>query len=188
MPYPNLCFLRSDITYFSGDAIVNAANAALQRGGGVDGAIHRAAGPGLQILGNNEIKKLGRPLNPGEAVITGSAGLRAKFVIHAVGPIWKSGNEGEREQLREAYSNCLEIAQTHRFTSIAFPNISTGIYGFPKDLAAEIALETVTSFFKGQKTSIEKVVFVIFDDENLEVYRELALMPEYQSLKEVEGY
>ncbi len=157
---------RGDITTLKTDAIVNAANKSLMGGGGVDGAIHRAAGPRLL----EECKKLnGCPA--GEARITGGYDLPAKFVIHAVGPVWQGGNHGEEELLHKAYTNSLKIAADHQLTSIAFPNISTGVYGFPKQKAADIAIASVREFLDDHR-DLEKIVFAVFDDENYEIYRE----------------
>jgi O-acetyl-ADP-ribose deacetylase (regulator of RNase III) len=158
---------HGDITTLSVDAIVNAANTSLLGGGGVDGAIHRAAGPGLL----QECKTLGGCLT-GEAKITNGYNLRAKFVIHTVGPVWKGGNNNEDELLANCYRNCLRIADNMKLRSIAFPNISTGVYGFPKERAASIAIREVKRFLN-KEHRIEKIIFAIFDEENLKIYREL---------------
>jgi O-acetyl-ADP-ribose deacetylase (regulator of RNase III) len=159
---------KGDITTLEVEAIVNAANTTLLGGGGVDGAIHRAAGPGLLA----ECRTLkGCPI--GQAKVTSAYNLPCKFVIHAVGPVWKGGDYGEEKLLDSAYRNTLRIAGNMNLKSIALPNISTGIYGFPKDLAAKIAISAVREELKRAK-SIEKVIFCIFDEENLKVYlREL---------------
>ena len=185
---PEISFLKADLTQFPVDAIVNAANAALQRGGGVDGAIHNAAGPGLQILCNKVIKDLGRNLIPGEVAITESAGLNCRFVIHAVGPIWTGGNQNEESALSQVYSNSLDIGVEHNINSIAFPNISTGIYGFPKQRAAEIALESILDFTKRSEPGPAKIFFVIFDDENLAIYRQLIRKNEFSQIRETQKY
>jgi O-acetyl-ADP-ribose deacetylase (regulator of RNase III) len=157
--------LQGDITTLEVDAIVNAANTSLLGGGGVDGAIHRAAGPGLL----DECRMLnGCPT--GQAKITSAYNLPCKFVIHAVGPVWRGGDFGEEKLLASAYKNPVRIAANMKLRSIAFPNISTGIYGFPKELAAQIAITSVREELAKAK-SIEKVIFCIFDDDNLEVYR-----------------
>jgi O-acetyl-ADP-ribose deacetylase (regulator of RNase III) len=157
--------MQGDITKLEVDAIVNAANTSLLGGGGVDGAIHRAAGP--QLL--EECRTLnGCPT--GDAKITRGYQLPAKYVIHAVGPRWRDGRHGEAELLASAYRRSLEIAAEHGVKSIAFPNISTGIYGFPKEEAAEIAITTVEKFLK-EHPEIEKVIFVTFDAENYGIYR-----------------
>lgn len=157
---------QSDITKFTGDAIVNAANNSLLGGGGVDGAIHRKAG--LELY--KECKSLGGCAT-GDAKLTGGHGLPARYVIHTVGPVWQGGDHGEAELLASCYRRCLQIAVEQEFASIAFPNISTGIYGFPKPLAAEIALSTVRLALL-DSPSLE-VYFSCFDDENYRLYLDL---------------
>ena len=163
--------VRGDITKLEVDAIVNAANSSLMGGGGVDGAIHQAAGPKLmeECLKIRE-RQDGCP--PGEAVITSGGNLKAKFVVHAVGPTWHGGNEGEQELLASAYRNSLVLADSNSVETIAFPNISTGIYGFPKAPAAEIAIRQVKEFLK-ESTNIRTVIFCCFDEENFEIYDQL---------------
>ncbi len=161
--------IQSDITRLQVDAIVNAANKSLLEGGGVDGAIHRAAGPGLV----EECRKL-NGCETGNAKITGGHNLPAGFVIHAVGPVWQGGEKEEENLLTSCYKRSLEIVVKKRLKSIAFPNISTGIYGFPKERAAGIAISTVTSFLN-QHPEIEKVIFAVFDEENYEIYQNLVL-------------
>jgi O-acetyl-ADP-ribose deacetylase (regulator of RNase III) len=159
--------IKGDITKLKVDAIVNAANSTLLGGGGVDGAIHRAAGPGLL----NECKRLnGCPT--GEAKITSGYNLLAKFVIHTVGPVWSGGHNHEEELLASCYYNCLWIAENTKLKTIAFPNISTGVYRFPKDLAAQIAVRQVKDFIM-KSVEIERVIFVCFDEENYSIYKEL---------------
>jgi O-acetyl-ADP-ribose deacetylase (regulator of RNase III) len=160
--------VHGDITKLQVDAIVNAANSGLSGGGGVDGAIHRAAGPRLleECLRIRE-RQDGCP--PGEAVITSGGNLKVKFVIHAVGPVWNGGNDGEHGILASAYRNSLILAASNSVESIAFPNISTGIYGFPKVAAAEIAIREVKSFLKDD-TIIQSVIFCCFDEENHDIY------------------
>ena len=159
--------IKGDITKLKVDAIVNAANTTLLGGGGVDGAIHRAAGPGLL----NECKRLnGCPT--GEAKITSGYNLPAKFVIHTVGPVWSGGSNHEEELLANCYYNCMWIAENTKLKTIAFPNISTGVYRFPKNLAAQIAVRQVKDFIK-KSMEIEKVIFVCFDEENYSIYKEL---------------
>ena len=166
--------VSGDITKLQVDAIVNAANSTLLGGGGVDGAIHRAAGHKL-LEECKEIRRTQYPegLPTGEAVITKGYNLPAKFVIHTVGPIWRGGNNNEPELLKNAYLNSLKLANDKKLKTIAFPNISTGIYGFPKRLAAEIAIKTVKDFLKTENKSLEKVYFVVFDEENKKIYEEL---------------
>ncbi len=166
--------VSGDITKLQVDAIVNAANSTLLGGGGVDGVIHRAAGHKL-LEECKEIRRTQYPegLPTGEAVITKGYNLPAKFVIHTVGPIWRGGNNNEPELLKNAYLNSLKLANDKKLKTIAFPNISTGIYGFPKRLAAEIAIKTVKDFLKTENKSLEKVYFVVFDEENKKIYEEL---------------
>lgn len=158
---------KGDITELQTDAIVNAANSSLLGGGGVDGAIHRAAGPELF----NECKSL-NGCETGEAKITKGYRLKAKYVIHTVGPVWRGGTHHEAKLLKNCYKNSLRIADSYLIKSIAFPNISTGVYGFPKREAATIAIRTVKKNLK-ELTTIQKVIFCVFDDENYELYKEL---------------
>jgi O-acetyl-ADP-ribose deacetylase (regulator of RNase III) len=159
--------IQGDITTLKVNAIVNAANTSLLGGGGVDGAIHRAAGPGLL----EECKTLGG-CPTGDAKVTSAYNLPAKFVIHTVGPVWRGGNNDEDQLLADCYNNSLRIAENMKLNTIAFPNISTGVYGFPKEKAASIAIREVKNFLEKNK-DVEKVIFVIFDKENLEIYRKL---------------
>jgi len=163
--------IQGDITSMEIDAIVNAANTSLLGGGGVDGAIHRKGGP--QIL--NEcmaIRQQQGGCQVGEAVITSGGLLPAKYVIHTVGPVWNGGNNNEKDLLASAYVNSLKIAEEKKFESVAFPNISTGIYGFPKKPAAEIAIAAVSQFMKTAK-SVKQVTFVCFDEENFKIYQQM---------------
>ncbi len=159
--------VRGDITDQEVDAIVNAANASLAGGGGVDGAIHRRGGP--TIMQETEEKYPDGCLT-GSAVASGAGNLKAKFVFHAVGPRWNGGNRNEPELLQNAYRTCLELAVKHGCQSIAFPSISTGIYGFPIDLAAPIAIQTVIDFLNEKESKLELVRFCLFSDADLEVY------------------
>ncbi len=156
---------RGDITTLDVDAIVNAANSSLLGGGGVDGAIHRAAGGELI----HECRLLGG-CKTGEAKITQGYKLPAKFIIHTVGPVWNGGVLGEDALLASCYQRSLEVAVQHRIRSIAFPAISTGIYGFPPERAARIAVQTVTAFLE-KNASLERVVLVAFDEPTEGLYR-----------------
>jgi len=167
---PIIEIIEGDITQLAVDAIVNAANTTLLGGGGVDGAIHRAAGSGLL----EECRTLGG-CPTGNARITSAYNLPSKFIIHAVGPVWKGGQYNEEKLLADAYRNALWIADNTKVKSIAFPNISTGIYGFPKELAASIAISTTSECLKTTR-HIDRVIFCIFDKENAQIYKQL-LMP-----------
>lgn len=158
---------KGDITKLKVDAIVNAANSTLLGGGGVDGAIHRAAGKELLA----ECRTL-NGCDTGDAKITNGYNLLAKFVIHTVGPVWHGGRSGEPEKLASCYRRSLEVAIENGIKTIAFPNISTGVYGYPKKEAAEIATKTVLSFLNS-KNEFELVIFCVFDDENFMIYRNL---------------
>jgi len=164
-----LSIIQGDITRQATDAIVNAANPSLMGGGGVDGAIHRAGGPAILEECKDIVAKQGR-LPTGKAVITAGGNLKAKWVIHTVGPIWHGGSRNEAELLQSAYSECLKLAVENKLASISFPSISTGVYGYPVDKAAKIALRTVFSFLKERATSIKEVVFVLFDSRTYESY------------------
>ena len=161
-----------DITRTKADVIVNAANSTLLGGGGVDGAIHMAGGPAIL----EECRKISESQGgcpPGEAVITTAGRLPAKYVIHTVGPVWHGGMRNEDQLLASAYSNSLKLAVKNGARTIAFPNISTGVYGFPKERAAKIAITAVKEFLKTDK-SLDEIIFVCFDRENHEIYeREL---------------
>jgi O-acetyl-ADP-ribose deacetylase (regulator of RNase III) len=164
-----LALTEGDITKFSADAIVNAANEALVAGGGVDGAIRRAAGPSL----NRELDAIrartgGCPT--GSAVLTGPGKLPARFVLHTVGPIYRGGLHGEPELLASCYRTCLRLAEEHGAKTIAFPSISTGIFGYPIEAAAEVAIKTVADFLRRPDCRIERVTLVLFGAAALQTY------------------
>ena len=163
--------VKGDITKLKVDAIVNAANSSLMGGGGVDGAIHRAGGPAILEECRMIVAKQGG-CKAGEAVITTAGNLPAKFVIHTVGPVWNGGKKNEQELLAACYQNSLKLAIEHKLSSVAFPNISTGIYGYPKNEAAEIAINTVSAFLE-QNSFSGVIYFVCFDEENYQLYRSL---------------
>ncbi|RME86353.1 MAG: O-acetyl-ADP-ribose deacetylase [Planctomycetota bacterium] len=166
---------QGDITKQETHAIVNAANSRLLGGGGVDGAIHRAAGPKLL----EECKKLpeirpGVRCEPGQAVITKGYNLKAPWVIHTVGPVYKDGKHGEPETLRQAYRSCLELASQKGLASLAFPSISTGAYGYPLKDAASIALSTIIDFLEeSDESSLEVVKMVLFSNSDFQVYQDV---------------
>ncbi len=159
--------VRGDITKLDVDAIVNAANTTLLGGGGVDGAIHRAAGPELVA----ECRMLGG-CRPGEAKITRGYRLPARFVIHTVGPVWRGGKHGEPETLANCYRNSLQVALENRIKTIAFPAISCGAYGYPVKEAAQIALETTREFL-ALSDKLQKVIFVVWGEDVYEAYRQI---------------
>ncbi len=170
-----LQLVRGDITEQDVDAIVNAANSGLLGGGGVDGAIHRAGGP--QILEECKAIRAARGGCPtGEAVITSGGRLKARHVIHTVGPVWHNDTADERHLLTNAYRNSLDLAVKHGVRTIAFPSISTGIYGFPIELASTIAVDTVSRFVKSHP-QIAEVRFVVFSDHDYDVYAPLFEAP-----------
>jgi len=166
--------IRGDITEQETDAIVNAANSSLMGGGGVDGAIHRKGGP--KIL--EECKRIRRTQWPnglptGKAVITTGGNLKAKYVIHTVGPVWRGGKHGEAELLADAYRNSLKLAVSKGIRTISFPAISTGAYGYPMEEAAEVALKTVRDFLEAED-KLDEVVFVLFTESAYRVYERKA--------------
>lgn len=158
--------IKGDITKIETDAVVNAANNTLLGGGGVDGAIHRAGGS--EIL--EQCKKIGG-CPTGEARITTAGNLPSKYVIHTVGPVYRGGDNREAELLYNTYYNSLELAEEYNLKTIAFPSISTGVYGYPIDKASDIAIKAVTDFIE-EKGSIDKVVFVLFSNNDYEIYEE----------------
>lgn len=160
----NIAVIRGDITTIAADAIVNAANTSLMGGGGVDGAIHRAGGPEILDACRKIVARQGG-CRTGEAVITTAGRLPAKYVIHTVGPVWNGGTQGEAELLASCYERALELAIAHGCKSISFPSISTGVYGYPKERAADIAVATVRGLVT-RELRLKRVVFVAFDEEN----------------------
>lgn len=168
---PTMQAIQADITSLTIDAVVNAANESLLGGGGVDGAIHRAAGPELR-----EECKLLRGCETGQAKVTAGFGLKAKFVIHTVGPVWQGGQQGEAELLASCYRQCIELAEQHNISSIAFPAISTGVFGYPKQAATEIAVATISEAVQGTAV-IGEVVFCCFSTSDLKQYRSVLMQP-----------
>lgn len=171
----SISLIKGDITKITADVIVNAANSSLLGGGGVDGAIHQAGGRSIleECL---RIRERQGGCAVGEAVITTAGNLPARHVIHTVGPVWNGGNQGEASLLADCYRNSLGLALEYKAKSIAFPNISTGIYRFPKQLAAETALEAVIDYLNSVNDptgTLEQVYFVCYDDENLDIYRNM---------------
>jgi O-acetyl-ADP-ribose deacetylase (regulator of RNase III) len=164
-----LAIIRGDITKQATDAIVNAANPGLMGGGGVDGAIHRAGGSTILEECKQIVAKQGR-LPTGKAVITTGGNLRTKHVIHTVGPIWQGGNMGEDALLGSAYRESLKLAAERNLTSVSFPSISTGAYGYPVAEASRVAIKAVISFLREQVTSVKEVVFVLFDSGTYQAY------------------
>ena len=162
--------IKGDITKVKADAIVNAANSSLLGGGGVDGAIHRAGGPEILEECKKIVENQGR-CEVGEAVITTAGKLPSEYVIHTVGPVWNGGSKGEPEKLANCYTNSLKLAVENNCRIIAFPNISTGVYGYPKKAAAEVAVKAVSGFL-AETNRPEKVIFVCFDEENEQFIRQ----------------
>lgn len=166
-----ITLIQGDITKMEVDAIVNAANSSLMGGGGVDGAIHRAGGSTILDECREIVAHQGR-CDTGQAVITSGGNLPARFVIHTVGPVWHGGKNNDANLLENAYLNSLKLALKNGIETIAFPNISTGVYSFPKEKAAQIAIKTVNEFLLANE-QIRQVYFVCFDQENYELYRQL---------------
>ncbi len=166
----HLQVLHGDITRMEVDAIVNAANSGLLGGGGVDGAIHGAGGPAI-MAACRDIRETKGGCPTGQAVITTGGLLPAPYVIHAVGPVWEGGNHNEDALLASAYEASVALAAQHKLRTLAFPNISTGIYGFPRERAVDIAINAVRKAL-AKAPGIEQVSFVCFDDENYRLYRQ----------------
>lgn len=162
-----ITLIQGDITQLEVDAIVNAANSTLLGGGGVDGAIHRAGGPAI-LEECQAIRARQGECDTGQAVITSAGKLPAQRVIHTVGPVWHGGEQGERDLLRDCYLNSLKLAEEQNLARVAFPNISTGVYRFPKDQACEIALDAVRAH---PAERVKEVIFVCFDQENYQLYQ-----------------
>jgi len=160
--------VKGDVTTMDVDAVVNAANTSLLGGGGVDGAIHRAAGP--QLL--EECRAL-NGCRTGQAKITKGYKLKARHVIHTVGPVWHGGKDGESQLLHNAYTNSLVLGMEKGIRTIAFPNISTGVYGYPKDLAAQTAISAVQGFVRSYPAAYNEIIFVCFGDDNFFLYQQL---------------
>ncbi len=170
---PKYTIILGDITTLEVDAIVNAANNSLLGGGGVDGAIHRKGGKNI-LEECIQIRNRQGGCPTGEAVITTAGLLPAKHVIHTVGPVWRGGFRDENTLLANAYFNSLRIASEYDLETVAFPNISTGVYMFPKEEASEIAWKTIQEFFEQRpESSVQEVIFVCFDEENYEIYTEM---------------
>ncbi|MBN1653035.1 MAG: O-acetyl-ADP-ribose deacetylase [Deltaproteobacteria bacterium] len=165
-----LSLVQGDITQQATDAIVNAANSSLMGGGGVDGAIHRAGGPAILEACKKIVEKIGR-LEAGQAVITTGGKLRAKHVIHTVGPVWRGGDKGEPDTLASAYRESLKRAVQAGLASVAFPSISTGVYGYPVDEAARVAVNAVREFVL-KDSSLQEVVFVLFDSTTFGAFQQ----------------
>jgi O-acetyl-ADP-ribose deacetylase len=169
----NGCVLRAmagDITKIRADAIVNAANSALAGGGGVDGAIHRAGGPAI-LRELDQIRAQSGGCPTGNAVATGAGNLPATYVFHAVGPVYEGGKDGEPQQLASCYETCLRLAEERGVKTITFPAISTGVYGYPAEEAAQIAVRTVSRVLSGVESSVREVVFVLFGSAAENAYR-----------------
>ena len=167
--HTRLSIVQGDITQQNTDAIVNAANSSLMGGGGVDGAIHRAGGPAI-LEGCKKIVAAQGRLPTGQAVITSAGNMKANHVIHTVGPVWRGGNNREPELLASAYRESLQLAADNQLTSVAFPSISTGAYGYPVEHAARVALKEVIGFLGKDATSINNVTFVLFDSRTFATY------------------
>lgn len=164
--------VEGDITRIAVDAMANAANAMLAGGGGVDGAIHRAGGPTI-MRELDAMRPAVAPLAAGRAVATGAGALPARFVLHASGPIYNDGNSGEAEALASCYRECLLLAEERECRTVSFPSISTGVYGYPKERAAPVAIGAVLDFLGNEARSVEEVIFVLFGAEDFREYAAL---------------
>ncbi|MBA7535559.1 O-acetyl-ADP-ribose deacetylase [subsurface metagenome] len=164
-----LRIIQGDITKQDTDAIVNAANSSLMGGGGVDGAIHRAGGPAILEECKQIVARQGR-LPTGKAVMTAGGNLKARYVLHTVGPIWRGGDKGEPELLASAYQESLKLAMENQLSSISFPSISTGAYGYPVAKASRVAMGVVIASLRHSVTSVREVVFVLFDSQTFRAY------------------
>jgi O-acetyl-ADP-ribose deacetylase len=174
-----IVLVEGDITQIAADAIVNAANSALAGGGGVDGAIHRAGGPSLMRELDEIRARIGR-CPAGDAVVTGAGKLPAKYVFHAVGPVYRDGRHGEPEALASCYRRCLDLAGEHGVRRMAFPAISAGVYGYPLNEAAEIALKEVAAFLGRPDCTVERAIFALFGAQAFQAFQRAAekLLPE----------
>lgn len=166
----NISLQKGDITKLTADAIVNAANSSLMGGGGVDGAIHRAGGPAI-LAECMEIRNRQGGCKTGEAVITNAGNLHCKKVIHTVGPVYQNGKQNEEALLANCYTNSLKLALENGLQSVAFPNISTGVYHYPKPQAAQIAVSTVQNFIAANSEAFDEIIFICYDDENYSLYK-----------------
>jgi len=163
--------VKGDITKMCVDVIVNAANSSLLGGSGVDGAIHRAGGSAI-LDECKKIRELHGPCNTGDVVITNAGKLNAKYIIHTVGPVWNNGKNNEEELLKSCYIKSLELAAQYKAESIAFPNISTGVYGYPKEKALMVVESVIKKVLRDSSfVHLQRIVFVTFDDENYDLYR-----------------
>ena len=167
-----ILLMQGDITRIPADAMANAANSALAGGGGVDGAIHRAGGPGI-MRELDRIRAQAGGCPTGSAVATGAGNLPAKYVFHTVGPVWRDGRHGEPELLAACYRKCLELARERDVRTLSFPAISTGVYGYPHQEAAEIAIREVKAHLEDPATPVEQVIFVVFGQGSEQIYKRL---------------
>ncbi len=167
----NITLEKGDITRHAADAICNAANSSLLGGGGVDGAIHRAGGSAILEECQKIREELPKGCPPGDAVITTAGELPAKHVIHTVGPIWRGGTQNEPAILASCHTSCLNLAVEHNLKTIAFPSISTGVYGYPVRDAATVAVQAVRDFLSDNPSSLDRVTWVLFDDTTFDTYQ-----------------